>query len=179
MRKFILTNLSEFSKYRVLSLIVRGGAIGIKGLMRATVVVFLCLLFFVEAQAEVYVYKDCYGELHFTNVPGDIGASIPEHVPPKRIWSFISDMNCDGAVTISDVTLWTKWLYFYPGDLLVMLIVRETPNVARFFEITDADYGKLVSFAVSGLFWLLCVTCAAVLKETVSKTVSDLIDGKN
>ncbi len=179
MRKFILSNLPEFSKYRVLTIILRRPTVGIKGLKRAIMSAFLCLLLFVEAQADIYVYKDCYGELHFTNVPGDVGSSIPKHVTPKRIWSFISDMNCDGVVTISDVSLWLGWVYFYPGDLLLMLVMRETPNMARFFEITDADYGKFVSFAVSGLFWLLCVTCAAVLKETVSKTESGLTDGKD
>lgn len=179
MGKFIPSNLPECSKYRVLTIILRRPTVGIKGLKRATMSVLLCLLLFVAAQADIYVYKDCYGGLRFTNVPGDIRAGIPEHVPPKRIWSFISDMNCDGVVTISDVSRWLGWLYFYPGDLLLMLIMRETPNVARFFEITDADYGKFVSFAVSGLFWLLCVTCAAVLKETVSKLVSGLTDRKD
>jgi hypothetical protein len=35
-----------------------------------------------------------------------------------RIWQFAADMNGDGVVTISDVWLWFKWLYFYPAPNL-------------------------------------------------------------
>ena len=42
---------------------------------------------------------------------------------PMRQWDFNADMNSDGAVTISDLWLWGKWLYFYPGDLLFAQLI--------------------------------------------------------
>jgi len=45
-----------------------------------------------------------------------------------RQWAFILDMNRDGAVTISDVGLWMKWLFFYPGDFIHSALIALTPG---------------------------------------------------
>lgn len=72
-----------------------------------------------------------------------------------RQWEFIEDMNYSGSVTISDVWLWVKWLYFYPGDVLFRILMIHAPDVARFFEITPDLYGGVLSFIISGFVWFL------------------------
>lgn len=72
----------------------------------------------------------------------------------SRIWNFVADMNHSGSVTISDVWLWVGWLFFYPGDFAVSLLISELPRVALFFEITYESYGGFLSGAISAWFWL-------------------------
>lgn len=79
-----------------------------------------------------------------------------------RQWEFISDMDYNGAVTVSDVWLWVKWLYFLPGDFIVRLFLEEgtLSTLSTFLEISLASYGGFWS----GLVWccvihyLVCVT---------------------
>lgn len=72
-----------------------------------------------------------------------------------RLWGFYADMNIDGRVTISDVWLWIKWLYFYPGDLLIAGIAGVTPATAHFFEFNQGSYGGAFSGIVSLLAWFI------------------------
>jgi len=75
----------------------------------------------------------------------------------QRQWRFSADMNHSGAVTISDVWLWAKWLYFYPGDGLLYFVIRKAPALAKFFEISSNSYGGVFSGLVSFLVWLSIV----------------------
>lgn len=72
-----------------------------------------------------------------------------------RSWEFTADMNGDLAVTISDVWLWIKWLYFYPGDSLVATILKGLPSVAAFFEMSESSYGGAFAGIVSIPLWFL------------------------
>jgi hypothetical protein len=72
-----------------------------------------------------------------------------------RLWSFFADMNGDGAVTISDVWLWFKWLYFYPGDGLLYAVMSGAPKIAYFFELSSVSYGGGFSGVVSFFAWLI------------------------
>lgn len=76
-----------------------------------------------------------------------------------RLWSFFADMNGDGAITISDVWLWIKWLYFYPGDGLHYALMHGLPKLAEFFEVSSASYGGGFSGVVSFFAWL-CIWAA-------------------
>jgi len=67
----------------------------------------------------------------------------------------MADMNHSGSVTISDVWLWFKWLYFYPGDGFIYVMVSGLPSVANFFEITYGDHGGTLSKIISFLFWMI------------------------
>lgn len=71
-----------------------------------------------------------------------------------RIWSFVADMNGDGAVTISDVWLWFKWLYFYPGDGFLFATEKWAPKLAQFFELSVATYSGGFSGVMSFFVWL-------------------------
>lgn len=74
----------------------------------------------------------------------------------QRQWPFIEDMNFDGTMTISDTFLWFKWLFFYPGDLFIKLIIDEFPEIASFFEVDYTNYVGMLSGTVSLFAWL-CV----------------------
>ncbi len=66
-----------------------------------------------------------------------------------RQWAFVADMNFSGSITISDVWLWFKWLYFYSGDGFVYFLINEIPDIGHFFEITYSSYGGVLSGIVS------------------------------
>lgn len=72
----------------------------------------------------------------------------------SRQWSFVSDMNHSGSITISDVWLWFEWLYFYPGDGLIYFLMNKAPEIGQFFEITHSSYGGILSGIVSFVFWI-------------------------
>ncbi len=71
-----------------------------------------------------------------------------------RQWPFVADMNYSGSITISDIWLWMKWLYFYPGDGIIYIALKFLPDIARFFEITHAHYGGILSAIISVALWL-------------------------
>lgn len=75
----------------------------------------------------------------------------------SRLWVFIADMNGDGVITIGDVWLWIKWLYFYPGDGLLYGVMSGVPQIAKFFEITSSSYGGIFSGIFSLLAWLIVI----------------------
>jgi len=70
-----------------------------------------------------------------------------------RQWSFVADMNYSGTVTISDVWIWVKWLFFYPGDLFIKILVDGFQSISQFFEITYASYGGFFSGIISFIIW--------------------------
>jgi uncharacterized iron-regulated membrane protein len=80
-----------------------------------------------------------------------------------RQWSFIADMNFDGAVTISDAWLWLKWLFFYPGDLLFYVLMTSVSPVARFLELSQSSYGGWSSGIISAITWLIACSVIAFL----------------
>ena len=79
-----------------------------------------------------------------------------------RLWAFAADMNGDGAVTVSDLWLWAKWLYFYPGDLFFYGLMSGPKALASFFELSPANYGGIVSGALSLFVWLIVWAFSAV-----------------
>jgi len=72
-----------------------------------------------------------------------------------RDWAFVADMSRDGAITISDVWLWVKWVFFYPGDVLVYLFMSETPRISQFLELSRFSYGSNGSGVISAFAWLI------------------------
>lgn len=80
-----------------------------------------------------------------------------------RMWGFVSDMNRSGTTTISDVWLWFKWLYFYPGDLVVSILInnklKELSDIGNFFELSVSSYGDVFSGVVSFMCWFVVFVC--------------------
>ncbi len=81
-----------------------------------------------------------------------------------RQWTFVADMNYSGSITISDVWLWFKWLYFYPGDGSVYFLVNVVPGFGQFLEITYNSYGGILSGIISFFGWIIF---AFVIIETI------------
>ena len=86
-------------------------------------------------------------------------------VHDPRQWSFVADMNYSGAVTISDVWLWVKWLFFYPGDMSIYYLVNGARRIGQFLEVTYDDYGGFLSGWVSGCVWVLVLTLIFMLAD--------------
>lgn len=82
-----------------------------------------------------------------------------------REWVFIADMNYSGSITISDVWLWIKWLYFYPGDGFVYFILNVVPDLGHFFEITYSSYGGVLSGVFSFFSWLAALVIIVEMLE--------------
>lgn len=82
-----------------------------------------------------------------------------------RNWSFQTDMNHDSLTTISDVWLWFKWLYFYPGDGLLFLVIEKTPSIAKFFELSAASYGGVLSGIISFFAWVVLCFAITILEN--------------
>jgi hypothetical protein len=82
-----------------------------------------------------------------------------------REWSFVADMNGDGIVTVSDVWLWVKWLFFYPGDLLLQLIMSYTPALATFFELAPSSFGGWGSGSISIFAWFVILLAIGVVQN--------------
>jgi hypothetical protein len=70
-----------------------------------------------------------------------------------REWSFIADMNYDHSITISDLWLWFKWLYFYPGDFILSIVIDT--KLGLFFELTKSNYGGYFSGIISIIIWVI------------------------
>ena len=85
-----------------------------------------------------------------------------------RQWSFFADMNHDGVVTISDVWLWFKWLYFYPGDLALQGMLSYLPGFATFFEGTGESFGGWGSGIFSFFVWFALLAVLGFMQEYTS-----------
>ena len=73
-----------------------------------------------------------------------------------------SDMNGDGVQTISDLWLWVKGLYFWPGNWLIEQLARN-PKMMEFFELNWQSCGGWLSLAISTLCWVfLWIMLAAI-----------------
>ena len=78
------------------------------------------------------------------------------HYAVDARWVIAMDMNCDGAVTISDVALWVSWLFYVPGDGLLWLLMQH-PDAVIFLELTPSVYFGWVSAIASAVGWLIVV----------------------
>jgi hypothetical protein len=67
------------------------------------------------------------------------------------------DMNIDGAVTVSDVGLWFKRLFWLPGDYAIIAAMAWVPRVAQFLEIGPGSLAGLLSGVLSAIVWLMAL----------------------
>lgn len=71
-------------------------------------------------------------------------------------WAFDLDMNHDGQVTISDIGILCRWIFFAPGDCILLGIMLKMPGFAAFLELTPQFlYGWWSAF-LSLIAWV-CV----------------------
>ena len=80
-------------------------------------------------------------------------ATIHSQMVAARLWFFEADMDQNGVITISDLWLWVQWLFFYPGDLLILGIMK-FGDIHTFFELSSSTFGNWFSGIISFIFWL-------------------------
>jgi hypothetical protein len=93
-----------------------------------------------------------------------------------RQWHFVTDMNHDGVTTISDISLWMKWLYFYPGDWLLQALMKALPDLTTFLEVSKESYGGFLSGLISFFAWIFILSMLAGITVAVVETTKDGID---
>lgn len=71
-----------------------------------------------------------------------------------RLWSFILDIDQNGFITVSDFWLHFKWLYFYPGDVTILICMTVFEPIGNFLELNFSFYGGFLSGLVSFFGWL-------------------------
>jgi hypothetical protein len=76
-------------------------------------------------------------------------------------------MTGDGVITISDVWLWVKWLYFLPGDAAIAS-VGPTP-VGQFLEASPQSFGSVWSGTLSFVIWPMLLLWSAMLAVYVGR----------
>lgn len=96
-----------------------------------------------------------------------------------RDWILKKDMNFDGAFTITDVWLFIKSLYFYPGDYIVKGLIDT--KIGNFFEFSIQDYGGVMSGLVSFLAWvfLCCLPFGLIESARESEFYTEFKKGLN
>lgn len=84
-------------------------------------------------------------------------SDIPIGLDPATAWAtrwiFVADMNRDGFITISDLWLWVKWIFYAPGDCILLGVMLQMPSLARFLEISTLMLYGWQSFAISLVVW--------------------------
>ncbi|WP_108651662.1 hypothetical protein [Dongshaea marina] len=71
-----------------------------------------------------------------------------------RTWKFVIDMNQDGQFSGSDIWAWSLWLYFYPGDWFIKIIMEQLPKFAQLVSLSEASYQGLLPGFISAVCWL-------------------------
>lgn len=100
-----------------------------------------------------------------------------EHeIIPAPWFPFVVDMNGDQRFTITDLGIWAAKVFFLPGDWMIWKLVTAAPGLARFLELSPADYGGLLSNVLSVLFWLLVLLACYLLWRFV-RAVDDKLTG--
>ena len=79
-------------------------------------------------------------------------ATIHSQMVAARLWFFEADMDQNGVITISDIWIWVQWLFFYPGDLLILGIMK-FGDIHTFFELSSSTFGNWFSGIISFAFW--------------------------
>ncbi len=104
-------------------------------------------------------------------------SDIPIGLDPSSAWEtrwiFVADMNRDGLVTVSDLWLWVKWAFYAPGDCILLGVMLQMPQVAKFLEVSTLMLYGWWSFAISLWVWYVIITgtlgaAADALKPKVS-----------
>ena len=83
----------------------------------------------------------------------------------ERLWLFKADMDHNGFVTISDTWLWFKWLFFYPGDLLILGLMK-FGDINTFFELSASSFGNWSSGPEKSASSLFDILSLIPIKQT-------------
>lgn len=87
-----------------------------------------------------------------------------------------NDMNVDGEITLADVGLWLKHVFFLPGDFLLSTLLAFLPGLGADFGLSEADLGGPVSAVLSCIAWLFCLICVVLVVRRILRACVDLAD---
>jgi len=68
-------------------------------------------------------------------------------------WQFAWDMNGDGIVSILDVGHWIAWIFFAPGDFILLETMLRPTRLALSLGILPKDLSGFGSGILSLLWW--------------------------
>lgn len=74
---------------------------------------------------------------------------------------FVADLTGDGVFTISDVSAWFRWVFFAPGDFVLLHLVNT--GFGDFFEVSAQWMNGWVSGIFSFFAWVFVLLLAASL----------------
>ncbi len=80
-----------------------------------------------------------------------------------------ADINGDGRVTISDLPGWIKWIFYYPGDWLVLMLSERSNKLVDFLELRATNHSAAFNLIVSVSFWLAVIVLCFGLKRVIKK----------
>jgi hypothetical protein len=78
-------------------------------------------------------------------------------------------MHGDGVFTISDVWLMVKYVYFAPGDLLILSLMAENPKFAAFLELDASSLYGWKSGVISGIAWLIALSAVRAIASAMGE----------
>jgi hypothetical protein len=70
-------------------------------------------------------------------------------------WQTAWDMNHDGSVNLTDVWLFLRWVFFAPGDFVLLALMLYTTGFAALVGIGTQMLFGAVSGAISAVVWIL------------------------
>jgi hypothetical protein len=79
-------------------------------------------------------------------------------------------MNGDGAMTGADTWLWLKWVFFAPGDLLLLLLMKFGTDAAVFLQVNPSDLSGWITGLLSAAIWLVLIAIATERAYALAKT---------
>ncbi len=85
-------------------------------------------------------------------------------------FTFYADQNVDGVLTISDVWLWFKWVFFLPGDFILAALTGST--IGNFFELSQDSLMGWGSGVFSFFVWLLVLGAITTVIDDVKNGIS-------
>jgi DNA-binding MarR family transcriptional regulator len=93
---------------------------------------------------------------------------------------FVWDINNDGTFTVTDLGLWLQHVFFLPGDWIIWMILRYTPEIGRFLEVGTREYGSSFSALLSVFSWLAIIITIMTTSHylaAIDRAVTGLLRG--
>lgn len=102
------------------------------------------------------------------------------HDIPLPWHPFVWDVNNDGSFTVTDLGLWLHHVFFLPGDWMIWMILRYTPEIGRFLEVDTREYGTSFSALLSVFSWLVIIVAIMMALHylaAIDRAVTGLLRG--
>ena len=82
-------------------------------------------------------------------------------------WRFAAEMHGSDVFTITNVWLMMKYVYFAPGDLLILSLMVANPKLAAFLELDASKLYGWASGVISGIAWLTALSAVRAVASAI------------